>query len=145
MTIERIGHPEPEAAWEALSEFITKAGRVTKDEPLSESVVMVMMIGAWVGCRFSAIHAPFALAIAEYGNKQEDMIWDSLREAFTASYIDWLRDQIDTVLHNRGFDTPVKIIDIAKPETADAPITDDDARGILGGLDEFFGKGKADA
>jgi hypothetical protein len=81
MTIERIPHPDNAQCWEALENWISLHGRMPNGDPISPSIVKVMAVGAWIGCRFALIHPPFALSIAETGNQQTGPIFEPLQAA----------------------------------------------------------------
>jgi hypothetical protein len=139
--IPREEHPEPEAAWKAMEEFIAGSGRMPDGAELSPSFVKVLAVGAWIGCRLSAIYPPFGLAVAEWGNAQADVVFTSVSQAFNETYIEWLGLQMDNYAHNIGFtDLPVKVMVVPnEPEDVSEGLTDEDAKQILGGLDDLFG------
>ena len=94
MNIPKREHPDPVKAWDALLDFITKSGCMPDGSPLSENIVKVIALGAWVGCRLALINDGFALAIAQYGNVQPDRVYTSIDNGFKMAYAHWLSDQM---------------------------------------------------
>jgi hypothetical protein len=108
-------------------------------------------VGAYIGCRLALVQPRVALAIAEAGNEltKTERIYKHIRDTFDQGYEEFLREDLQTHLHNLGFDLPVRpIADIKKPgddAEPSAPLTDEDTKGILDGLDDLFGGGKEPA
>ena len=154
--INRKGHPRPDVAAEAMQEFISQAAIMGDGSPATPPIVTVLMVGAYIGCRVSLLFPTFALAIAEYGNDKGDTekIYAHIKKTFNAAYLEHITEQMENFGHNMGFDIPVKTVFVGDEEepapTTPGPsaITDDDAKEIMDGLDDwykFFGKGKRDA
>ena len=142
MTVERNPHPEPDAAWSALVEFVGKIMKMPDGNPPSPSLIKVVCFGAWIGCRLSVIFPPFALGVTEYGNAQsDDAIMSGTSKAFSDAYLPWLMANMNNYLHNMGFEAiGLTVLEDAVSESPGAGITDTDVLDIMKGLDDF-GKG----
>src|SRR3974377_899138 len=93
----------PSSAWTIVQQFLRSHGRTPAGEPLSAALVEVLMVGAWVGCRFALLDRELALAVAALGNAHADRAFDSLRQGFAADYGDQLREAVQDELYARGF------------------------------------------
>lgn len=145
--IERHTHPEPELCWIAICEWIQKNVKLPSGEECPEHVVKVLAVGAVIGSRFALVHPEFALALAEYGNSQDGNPWHSISAGLARDYLDWLEPQVKAMYHNYGFTHVSHQAVVRERETGtrgEGPaITDEDAKSILDGLDDMFGKGAA--
>ena len=139
--IPRNAHPEPEAAWNALAQWFQQNGRMPSGEPFNEHVIKVLMVGAWIGARFSAIYTPFGLALCEQGNAFAAAgtdIMGPLNVALNNEYHEWLVNNVDNYVHNMGFDIKVEALVETPDGKAHKALTEDDAKSIADAMEDFF-------
>jgi hypothetical protein len=146
--IERTPRPDPAGAWKLLEQWIADNAKTPSgDTSVSAAAVKVLAIGAYIGCRFALIHPSFAIAIAEAGNKAGGPVLDPLKEAFARDYAEHLALATQNYFLNYGFDAPAvfRVNEKGTPEEKDEPLTEQDAKQIMEGLDSLFRVGGAKA
>ena len=130
----------PDDAWAVIEDFIKRHGK-HNGQPYSPSLVKVMMVGAWIACRFAAINELLPLGVALKGNSFSDEMTVTFRHAFAEEFGDWLAHQTQMHLWNLGFtDVGAMRAQVPPPES----ITQDDTTTIADSIDEWF-RGGGDA
>lgn len=145
----REPHPEPAACWEMLTQWIAEKVQTPESEPLSPAAVQVLLIGAFIGARFSRMFPQFGHAICVQGNLLDSPVLRTIRTALITDYVRALRDDMDALAYNKGFSDiltrAMTTEEKAAFTEAGAGITEADKTDIMSGLDELFGNGKEPA
>ena len=119
--------------WSIAQEFLFRNGKMGDGSPMTATLTNALMLGVWVGARFTLFDHDFGMGLAHRGNMMtDDPRFKALRDGFDKDFEAAVRGIIEESMLHKGF-THMQVDNLRKT------ITNDDTAAAIDEILNMFG------